>query len=294
MKGSPFTRLCQTLGSLRAPSRADLHTHTTFSDGTHTPDSLVERAHKAGLAAVAVTDHDTTAGVGPARFAAAAGLEVIAGVEITAEFRGAELHLLGYFIDPADPALASALNELRAARRERAFEIARRLKALGASVEDAVNQFSTDVSLGRRHIARLLIAAGYAKTLHGAFAHWLALPSIVSVPKLRLAVADAIALVRGAGGVASWAHPPADADHDAMRELQALGLGAVECVYPWPTRAHGLRLREMATALGLAVSGGSDSHDPGPPARAVGAKAVTVEEVAKIRALAAGSPLARR
>jgi predicted metal-dependent phosphoesterase TrpH len=100
---------------------------------------------------------------------------------------------------------------------------------------------------------------------------------------MRLPVADAIALVRGAGGVASWAHPPADAGLDALKELQALGLGAVECVYPWPTRTHAERLRQMATSLGLAVTGGSDSHDPGPAGRAVGARAVTLDEVAKIR-----------
>jgi predicted metal-dependent phosphoesterase TrpH len=286
MKGSPFTRLCQSLDTLRAPNRADLHTHTTFSDGTHTPAELVERARKAGLAAVAVTDHDTTAGVEPAR-RAASGLEVIAGVEITAEFREAELHLLGYFIDPAHRQLATALDALRHARRERALEIARRLKALGASIEEAVKEVSAAVAIGRRHLARLLIAGGYAKTLHGAFTRWLAAPDVAGAPKKRLPVADAIALVRGAGGVASWAHPPADADLSAMRELQMLGLGAVECVYPWPTRAHGDRLREMATSLGLAVTGGSDSHDPGPAARAVGAKAVTLDDVAKIRALAA-------
>jgi 3',5'-nucleoside bisphosphate phosphatase len=283
MRGSPFTRLCQSLVRLQAPSRADLHLHTTFSDGTHTPVDLAERARKAGLAAVAVTDHDTTAGIEPTRRAAGPGLEVIAGVEITTEFRGKELHLLGYFIDPADPALAAALGELRRARRERAIEIAQRLKPLGASIEESVSALPADVAIGRRHLARFLIEAGHAWTLHGAFTRWLSVPEVTTVPKMRLPVADAIALARGAGGVASWAHPPADADLDALLELHSLGLGAVECVYPWPTRAHGERLRTMATSLGLAVTGGSDSHDPGPAARAVGARAVTLDEVAKIR-----------
>jgi predicted metal-dependent phosphoesterase TrpH len=284
VKGSPFTRLCQSLVTLRAPARADLHLHTTFSDGTHTPAGLVDRARKAGLAAIAVTDHDTTAGVEPTRRVAGPGLEVIAGVEITAEFRGSELHLLGYFIDPDDPALAAALVELRQARRARAVEMARRLTPRGASIEAAVSAIPGDVSVGRRHLARLLIEAGHAWTLHGAFTRWLSVPEVAGVPKKRLPVADAISLVRGAGGVASWAHPPADADLDAMRGLGALGLGAVECVYPWPTRAHGDRLRAMAASLGLAVTGGSDSHDPGPAGRAVGARAVTLDEVAKIRA----------
>lgn len=289
MKGSPFTHLCGRLAVLRSPGRADLHTHTTFSDGTHTPSSLVERARKAGLTAVAVTDHDTTAGVEPARTAAAGTVEVIAGVEITCEFRGAEIHLLGYFVRPEDPALAPALAGLRAARRERLIEMARRLQPLGPNVVEAIQAMPDSVSLGRRHLARLLIADGHARSLHGAFAGWLHRPELAGVPKRRLPAADALALVRQAGGVASWAHPPAGTDLPTLEELRSLGLAAVECVYPWPSRAIETRLRQLARAAGLAVTGGSDSHDPDPPTRAVGARAVTADELATIRALAGGA-----
>ena len=285
MKGSPFTRLCGRLAVLRDPGRADLHTHTTFSDGTHTPEGLVDRARRAGLRAVAVTDHDTTAGIEPARAAAAGTIEVVPGVEITAEFRYHEVHLLGYFVRPDDPALSAALAALRASRRERLIEMAHRLRALGPSVEELVAAVPDTVSLGRRHLARMLIAAGHARSLHGAFAGWLARPELASVPKHRLPIADAIAQVRGAGGVASWAHPPQDIDLRVLEELRDLGLSAVECAYPWPSRAYETRLRQLARAAGLAVTGGSDSHDPGPPARAVGARTVTLDEVARIRAL---------
>jgi predicted metal-dependent phosphoesterase TrpH len=287
MKGAPFTRLCGRLAVLRNPGRADLHTHTTFSDGTHTPESLVERARKAGLAAVAVTDHDTTAGVGPARAAAGTTLEVIAGVEITAEFRETEVHLLGYFVRPDDAALAGALAEVRAARRVRLIEMARRLSGLGPNVEADVAALPETASVGRRHLARLLIDRGHARSLHGAFTGWLARPELAGVPKRRVPAAAAIALVRGAGGATSWAHPPADTDLRTLEELRGLGLAAVECAYPWPSRAHETRLRQLARAAGLAVSGGSDSHDPGPPARAVGARTVTLEELARIRELTA-------
>ena len=290
MKGAPFTRLCGRLAVLRNPGRADLHTHTTFSDGTHTPGSLVERARKAGLAAVAVTDHDTTAGVGPARAAAGTTLEVIAGVEITAEFRGAEVHLLGYFVDPEDASLTHALAELRRSRRTRLIEMARRLSPLGASVEGDVAALPAEVSVGRRHLARMLIDRGHAGSLHDAFNRWLGRPELAGVPKLRLQAANAIALVRGAGGVASWAHPPADTDLRALEELREMGLAAVECAYPWPSRAQEARLRQLAGVAGLAVTGGSDSHDPGPPARAVGARSVTLEELARIRSLASCFP----
>ena len=286
MRGSPFTRLCGRLAVLRDPGRADLHTHTTFSDGTHTPAGLVERAIRAGLKAVAVTDHDTTAGVGPARTAAGNRIEVIAGVEVTAEFRGSEVHLLGYFVDPDDADLSEALAALRAARRTRLVELARRLAALGASVEDDVAALPAAASVCRPHLARLLIDRGHAGSLHDAFTRWLNRPELADVPKRRLPADEAIRLIRGAGGVASWAHPPADADLRALEALREVGLAAVECAYPWPGRARETRLRQLARAAGLAVTGGSDSHDPSPPTRAVGARSVTLEELARIRSLA--------
>ena len=294
MKGSPFTRLCQVLAAVRDPGRADLHLHTTFSDGTHTPASLAERAIAAGLAAIAVTDHDTTAGVRPTAAAAHGAVEVIAGVEITAEFRGAELHLLGYFVRVEDEPLAAALASLRAARRTRLAEMARLLRGVGAEVEGDVAALPESTAVGRRHLARFLIARGNAGSLHDAFTRVLAVPDIRAVPKLRLPVAEAIRLVRGAGGVASWAHPPMNVDADDLRDLQSLGLGAVECVYPWPTGTHGKRLRVMADALGLAVTGGSDSHDPGPPGRAVGARTISLDALAKIRELAAPPVISAR
>jgi hypothetical protein len=250
-----------------------------------TPAALLDRAVNAGLRAVAVTDHDTTAGVGPAQLAAGGRLEVIPGVEVTCEFRGAELHLLGYFIRMDDGPLAAALGELRSTRRERLLEMARRLRALGASVEEEVQAIPEDISLGRRHLAGILIARGYSHSRHHAFTRWLANPALAGVPKRRLPVAEAIELVRGAGGVTSWAHPPADADVDALTELRDLGLQAVECVYPWPTGARGKRLRTMGEPLGLAVTGGSDCHGASPATRAVGARTVSLEELDRIRAM---------
>jgi len=122
--------------------------------------------------------------------------------------------------------------------------------------------------------------------LHGAFTGWLARPELAGIPKLRLPASEAIALVRGAGGVTSWAHPSTNVDLRALEELREAGLAAVECAYPWPSRAQETRLRQLAKAAGLAVTGGSDSHDPGQPTRAVGARGVTLEELARIRAMA--------
>jgi predicted metal-dependent phosphoesterase TrpH len=204
---------------------------------------------------------------------------------VTAELRGAEIHLLGYFVRRDDEPLAAALRDLRDSRRERLLEMARRLRPLGPAVDADVAALPEAVSVGRRHLARILIDRGHARSLHDAFSRWLAAPEIADVPKRRLPASEALARIDGAGGVASWAHPPADLDLRALEELRALGLRAVECVYPWPSRAHETRLRQLATAAGLAVTGGSDSHDPGPPARAVGARTVTLDEVARIREL---------
>jgi predicted metal-dependent phosphoesterase TrpH len=285
MKASPFTSLGRQIAFLRDGGRADLHLHTIHSDGTHTPESLVQRALQAGLKAIAVTDHDTLAGIVPAQRAAGSQIEIISGVEITCEHNGQELHLLAYLFDDQHLALNQALCYIREGRRRRILHMAERLRALNVSVVEEVERWPVEVSLGRRHLARLLIDRGHARSLHHAFTYYLK-HAAKEVPKTRLPVTEAIALVRQAGGVTSWAHPSSETTIDDLRPLANMGLQAVECVYPWPSNAIGKRLRVLAEGLGLAITGGSDSHDPGPAARSVGAKTITLPELAKIKALA--------
>jgi predicted metal-dependent phosphoesterase TrpH len=285
---SSFTRLCQLAAGLAAPGRADLHVHTTHSDGLFTPEEVVEHARRAGLTAVAITDHDTFSGV-PAARAVTRGIEVITGVEITAEYQGRELHLLGYFVRPDHAGLSEALAAVRRQRGERFEIIAGRLRGAGLSVDEGAVRAWRDggATLGRRHLARMLVESRQAGSLFDAFARHLNTPDIQAVPKLRLPVAEAIALVKDAGGVSSWAHPSADVTEAQLHELRDVGLGAVEAEYPWPKSAHGKRLRALARELGLAVTGGSDCHGPQPNSRAVGAKGVTRAELDRIRALCA-------
>jgi hypothetical protein len=281
----PFTALCQAAGRPRHAGRADLHLHTTFSDGTYTPAEVVDLARRTGLSALAVTDHDTLGGVGPAR-AAAAGtdVEVIAGVEITAEYRGRELHLLGYFVAPDDPPLNAALAMIRRHRAERFAEMVERLRQCGVHLNGEERQVSAaPESLGRRHLAELLVRAGRVRTVREAFTRYLGDHGRAAVPKKRLPAAEALALVRGAGGVAAWAHPPYDCTPDSLAELRALGLGAVEAEYPDVRPSRGRQLREWAAALGLAVTGGSDCHGPG--RRSVGAYTVSADELERLRRL---------
>jgi predicted metal-dependent phosphoesterase TrpH len=272
----PFTRLCQQL----ARSRADLHLHTTHSDGLYAPAEVAGLARRSGLAAIAITDHDTTGGVAAAR-AAGTELEVITGVEITTEYHGRELHLLAYFIDEDNEPLQAALLDVRQGRVERFRAMIERLHSLGVSVEEEAAD-SLPEALGRRYLAELLVKQGQVGSVREAFSRWLADGGRAEVPKKRLPVADAIDLVRRAGGVAAWAHPAYDVVQENLAELAHLGLGAVEVEYPEARRGRVDQLRSWAAALGLAVSGGSDCHGPGP--RAIGSRTISNEELDRLRA----------
>jgi 3',5'-nucleoside bisphosphate phosphatase len=284
MRGSPFTQLCRSVAALRSPARADLHVHSTFSDGSYSPEDIVHRAVHAKLRAVALTDHDTTAGIAATQMAAKGLIEIVPGVEITSEFRGVEIHLLGYFIDASNSELATALQLLRDDRRRRIAELATKIGA--AEFEATIADIPYAVALGRRHLARHLIATGRCSSMHNAFTRCFATPEAATVFKRKLPAADGIAVIRGAGGVASWAHPPKHIDVEALRELRAIGLQAVECVYPWSSGTHGKRLELMANELNLAVTGGSDSHDPFPVTRAIGTRAISERQLDRIRELA--------
>ena len=283
---SPFTRLCQLTSQSSNGGKADLHVHSTASDGLFQPAEVIARGRQAGLKAVAITDHDTLDGY-QAVYRASAGIELIAGVEITSEYLGRELHLLGYFVDPEHPVLAAALTSIREQRIERFDAIARRLRGAGASINLAALCAMRDGGsvLGRRHLARLLVESRQVGNVFEAFARYLSKPEFAQVPKSRLPVADAIAMVRASGGVSSWAHPPSDATVEQARNLQALGLHAMECEYPWSKPSHGRRLRTIAADLGLAITGGSDCHGPQPNKRAIGVKGINLLELEAIRSL---------
>jgi predicted metal-dependent phosphoesterase TrpH len=285
----PFTRLCGRLAELARPRRADLHAHTTASDGEYTPGQVVALARQAGLCAVAVTDHDTLAGVPEALAAAGEAVEVVPGVEISTSFAGRELHLLGYFVRADHPELNAALAALCASRRERFRDFVARLRERGLPLpEDRARLVEeATVSPGRRHVAGLLVACGHARARTEAF-HRFVNPLARSVrPKALVPLEEAIRLVHAAGGVASLAHPPPDLADNALAELRGLGLDALEVVYPWGRSSTAARLREVAARFGFAASGGSDCHGPEPAHRRVGSHAITSDELAGLRGRAA-------
>jgi 3',5'-nucleoside bisphosphate phosphatase len=281
--GQPFTRLCQLASVGRRAGRADLHMHTTHSDGAYTPAQIIDLARRAGLSAVAITDHDTLAAIDPARaLAAGTAVEVVSGVEITTEHEDHELHLLGYFIDLADPPLNEALAWVRRGRVERFREMVDRLRADGVVVAWHAEEVAAGPdSLGRRYLAELLMRAGYVVSVREAFARYLGDGNGYVPPKQRLPIAQAIRLVREAGGVAAWAHPGTRCESQRLAELRDLGLGAVEVDYPEVRQTRQKEIRAWADQLGLAVTGGSDCHGPG--RREVGCCGVSDAELEQLR-----------
>jgi predicted metal-dependent phosphoesterase TrpH len=280
----PFTALCLACGRRPKTGWFDLHIHTVHSDGLYTPAQVIDLARRSGLGGIAITDHDTVAGIAEAeRAAAGSSVEVIPGVEITTEFESRELHLLGYFIDPSDAELVGALEELRHQRRERFTVMLERLRGCGIELGEASALASGGEALGRRHVAQMLVDAGRVGSIREAFSRYLGDGGRVAVPKARLPVAVAIELVHAAGGVAAWAHPSYDGVQAHLAALAELGLDAVEAVYPGRKPSHMKAIRGLASSLGLAVTGGSDCHGPEPLNRVVGAQGIAAEDMERVR-----------
>jgi predicted metal-dependent phosphoesterase TrpH len=246
----------------------DLHTHTTASDGRCTPAELVVRASAAGVTVLSVTDHDTVAGCAAAAAACeAAGIEFVTGIEITAVREEADVHMLGYFIDPASTSLRAFLADQRQQRVKRVRRMIEKLAGHGIRLSaDQVLQPALDDpsrSVGRPWVARALVAAGYVGSSNEAFATWLSRGRPAFVAREGAAPGEVIARIHDAGGLASMAHPGLVKRDDWIPELAAEGMDALEVYHTDHTAEDTDRYRAMAGRLHLASSGGSDYHaDP--------------------------------
>jgi predicted metal-dependent phosphoesterase TrpH len=255
----------------------DLHTHSTASDGTLTPAELIGAASEMGLAAIALTDHDTVAGVGAALAAAdAAGLRFLPGVEISANASRTSVHIVGLGVDHESRALVATLDRLARWREDRNEEMSRRLAAarIDLPYEAVVAHAGGDV-VGRPHFAELLVAGGHAASWREAFDRYLSPGGIAYVEKRRLDAADAMRAIRGAGGVPVLAHPgetrlEGGALDDLVGELAGQGLAGLEVYCSGHTPGQVKRYRRLARRHGLVLSGGSDLHGAIKPAIALG------------------------
>lgn len=260
----------------------DLHAHSTASDGAATPEEFVATAQRAGLAAIALTDHDTLAGVRAAQRAAEPlGIRVIPGVELSTVDQGHEVHLLGLHIRDVE-AMEDELAAFRGSRRTRAIAIVAKLNELGVPVTvEAVLEAAADGAIGRPHIARALIAGGFVKDNREAFDRWLGNGRPANIEKEKLAIADAIAMIHRYGGLAVWAHPGPDGRRERVEPLVAMGIDGLEVRHPGHQNDDTQRLGALVAHFKLVPSGGSDWHGAAAGSRALGAMQVSPEWLAQ-------------
>lgn len=266
----------------------DLHVHTTASDGVLTPSDVVRAAIAAGLTAIAITDHDTVAGVSEAlRTAAGTTLTVIPGVELSVdEENGVGAHVLGLLVDHTDPRLASTLEGLRVERDARARRMVALLAEAGHVIDfDTVRAIAGHGSIGRVHIARALVDAGSAASIPEAFDLFIGRDAPFYVRKRTLDPAPAIDAIHGAGGVAVLAHPGVNGE-EALPALLAAGLDGIEAFHSEHTAVQSSRFAALAAGHGLLVTGGSDFHGHDAHAAPLGGGACPDDAIDALRARA--------
>jgi predicted metal-dependent phosphoesterase TrpH len=252
----------------RAMAGFDLHTHSTFSDGTLDPEQVVELAASRDLTGIALTDHDNTGGVERARAAAAGtGLTVLLGCELSAEHDGNPVHVLGYGFDPEEPAFAAKRAWIAEGRVTRARRMVERLRELGVPVElDRVVELAGGGAVGRPHVARAMVEAGVVEDVAGAFRpEWIATGGRAYVAKDAVTPVEAVELIHRAGGVAVLAHPSVHAGaapvpEPVIRAMAAAGLDGLEVDHPDQPPRDRARWRALAAELGLERTGASDCH----------------------------------
>ena len=273
--------------------RIDLHVHSSASDGTDPPAEVARRAAAAGLDVVALTDHDTMAGIAPAAAALPPGLTLVPGLELSCLDDGRSMHLLGYLCDPGDQALAAETELIRDDRVHRARAMVARLAELGAPVTwEQVAAIAGDAVVGRPHIARALAEAGVVATPADAFtAEWIADGGRAHVGRYAPDAARGIALVRAAGGVPVLAHPRSpgyEIADEVVAGLAAAGLAGLEVFHPDHDHSERTRLTQLANSLDLVMTGGSDDHgafnDSG-----LGSETTPPEQYERLLALATGA-----
>lgn len=253
-------------------NQVDLHTHTTASDGVLSPAHLIARAAQLALGVIAITDHDSTDGVAEALVAGQRlGVEVIPGVEINTDVPGAEVHVLGYFVDHTDPTLGAALAGLREGRIGRAQRMAQKLTEMGAAVRvERILAIAGEGSVGRPHVAQALLEAGHVTSYEQAFEKYIGRHSPAYVERTKFTPSEACALIRQAGGVPVLAHPVFYDRYGAIKsafdldvllpELVAAGLMGLEVYYPRYDAVTIEYLMAIARRYLLLPTGGTDFH----------------------------------
>jgi len=265
---------------------ADLHLHTLFSDGTFTPEELVERASKLGFAAIALTDHDTVEGCERAAAAcAAARMEFIPGTELTAEHEDTEVHILAYLVDTQNKVLLKRIAEFQSVRQNRIREMVAAINKLGVPLKaDDVFALANCKSPGRPHVARAMVKAGLVANLDEAFERFLKKGRPAWVPKTKMSALEGVELIHQAGGLAVMAHPGLNRTDDIIPDLVDAGLDGIECFHTKHSTVMSERYLEIADEYHLVVTGGSDCHGFSKKAPLIGTVKLPYEHVERLYA----------
>lgn len=264
---------------------ADLHTHTTFSDGTSTPCELIKLAKDNGLSAVAICDHDTIDGILPAKEAAGeTGIEIIPALELSAEHNNAEVHILGFLIDYEDANLLFRLKKMRQDRISRMHEMVEKLKSQGISINvDKVFRLAGVATVGRMHLARILHVEGFVSTLQDAFNKYIGEHRPAYVSRFKLTPKEAIELVLSAKGIPVLAHPNILNNDKLIEEFSGYGLRGIEAYYPEHLPSVTKHYEEVADRLNLIKTGGSDFHGAIKPQNPLGRVKVPYSVVEELK-----------
>lgn len=268
---------------------ADLHCHTTASDGLLTPRELIQAASKLGLKAVGLTDHDTVSGWGEGLKAGAEfGVEILRGIELNTEWEGTEVHILGYEPDQESNQLQNKLLELREARIKRMLKVLNRLRDLKIEITvEEIKEIARGESVGRPHVAQALIQRGYVKTIKEAFDLYIGSGAPAYVPRFKLTPEEGIQLIRRAGGIAVLAHPGIHQLGSLISTWVKMGLQGIEVSHSEHTLEDERNYRAMAEQFHLIKTGGSDFHgEQRKPGVKLGGWGVSYDVVEQIRQLA--------
>lgn len=266
---------------------ADLHVHSTASDGSDNPEKIVQIALSQGLSAIALTDHDTTDGIAAALIEAqGTGLQVIPGVELNTDWEGTDIHILGYYVDYRAPILLGILEEMRRSRLERAEKMLAKLAGLGIRLRsEDVAKIAGEAAICRPHIAQAMVDAGYVASKKEAFEKYIGRGLPAYVPHTKLDPFTAISVIEKARGVAVLAHPGLANRDNLIPALVKRGLLGLEVYYPLHTPEMIDKYRWYSKKYGLVMTGGTDYHGPDSDYPPLGTVSVPMETVEKLQRL---------
>jgi predicted metal-dependent phosphoesterase TrpH len=269
--------------------RIDLHSHSRASDGQYAPAEVAERVVRAGVSVWALSDHDTVAGLVPAAEAAARlKIRFVPGIELSAFLDRREIHLLGHFVDPEHPRLKRFEDDLALHRRQRMHAIVERLAALGIRIREAdIEKFGDGKTIGRPHVARAILETGAVASVKEAFDRFLGEGQPAYVQRFRLELPEAVALVRGAGGTVTVAHPGVSRlERGELQRLAAGGVVGVETHHPDHNPSVREKYLRLADELDLVPTAGSDFHGEAiNPDRHLGQVSMHAEDLGRLEAL---------